>query len=136
LGGDEEVGMKLSLDELYVVDLPQFRDSRGLLVPVEFSQFVPFDVRRMFWVADVPTAGVRGGHAHKHCHQFAICLAGLVAIDAFNGEATRTIELRAGQALHIKPGLFTTERFLAPGTILAVLCDRPYEATDYLYALK
>jgi dTDP-4-dehydrorhamnose 3,5-epimerase-like enzyme len=128
--------MRPDLDELSVVDLPRFRDSRGLLVPVEFSQFVPFAVKRMFWITDVAAAGVRGGHAHKHCHQFAICLNGLVAIDAFNGEETRTIALQTGQALHIKPGLFTTERFLAPGSILSVLCDRPYDPTDYLYALK
>lgn len=125
-----------ALDDLDVIDLPQFRDSRGLLVPVEFAQFVPFDVKRMFWITDVPARGARGGHAHKHCHQFAICLTGLVAIEAFNGKTKRTIELRAGQALHIKPRIFTTERFLVSGSILSVLCDRPYEATDYLYTLE
>ena len=128
--------MRPDLDKLHVVDLPQFRDPRGLLVPVEFSQFVPFVVKRMFWITDVPAGGVRGGHAHMHCHQFAICQSGLIAIDAFNGEATRTVELMAGQALHICPGLFTTERFLTNGSILSVLCDRPYDATDYLFTLK
>jgi dTDP-4-dehydrorhamnose 3,5-epimerase-like enzyme len=127
--------MKPTLDQLIVVDLPQFRESRGLLVPVEFSEFVPFAVKRMFWISDVPAGGVRGGHAHKHCHQFAICITGRVAIEAFDGRTKRTIELAAGQALHIKPGIFTTERFIVPASILSVLCDRPYEPTDYLYEL-
>jgi dTDP-4-dehydrorhamnose 3,5-epimerase-like enzyme len=121
------------IEQLVVIDLPQFRESRGVLVPVEFSQFVPFEVRRMFWIADVPLGGVRGGHAHKHCHQFAICVAGRVAIEARDGRAKRTIELAVGQALHIRPGIFTTETIIAPGTILSVLCDRPYEPTDYVY---
>lgn len=127
--------MKPTVDQLNVVDLPHFRDSRGLLVPVEFSKFVPFAVKRMFWIADVPAGGTRGGHAHKRCHQFAICTTGVVAIEAFDGHTKRTVELATGQALHIQPGIFTTERFIAPNTILVVLCDRAYEATDYLYEL-
>jgi dTDP-4-dehydrorhamnose 3,5-epimerase-like enzyme len=134
--GDGPGRQRVSLDDFHVIDLPEFRDSRGLLVPVEFSRFVPFAVQRMFWINDVPAGGVRGGHAHKYCHQFAICVTGLVSIEAYNGEAKRTVELRAGQAAHIKPRIFTTERFVAPGSILSVLCDRPYDAVDYLYELK
>lgn len=127
--------MKPTVDQLIVVDLPQFRDSRGLLVPVEFSKFMPFAVKRMFWIADVPAGGTRGGHAHKRCHQFAICTTGAIAIEAFDGHTKCTVELAMGQALHIPPGIFTTEQFIALNTILVVLCDRAYEATDYLYEL-
>jgi dTDP-4-dehydrorhamnose 3,5-epimerase-like enzyme len=126
--------MSSAIDQLTVIDLPQFRDSRGLLVAVEFTKFVPFDVKRMFWIDNVPAGGVRGGHAHKRCHQFAICIRGQVAIDALDGQRTRTLELTRGRAVHIAPGIFTTERFIAEGTVLSVLCDRPYDATDYLYA--
>jgi len=128
--------MRPTIDQLFVIDLPQFREPRGLLVPIEFSECVPFEVKRMFWLSDVPAGGIRGGHAHKHCNQFAICITGVVEIEAFDGKTKRTIELVAGQALHIKPRIFTTERFVAPGSILSVLCDRPYEPTDYLYQLE
>jgi hypothetical protein len=127
--------MASAIDQLTVIDLPQFREPRGVLVPVEFSQYVPFEVRRMFWITDVPEDGIRGGHAHKLCHQFAICMAGRSAIEAYDRQTRRTIELAMGQALHIEPGIFTTQRFLASGTILSVLCDRPYESADYLYEL-
>jgi dTDP-4-dehydrorhamnose 3,5-epimerase-like enzyme len=125
--------MTPEIDQLTVIDLPQFRDARGLLVPLEFSKFVPFEVKRMFWIVDVPAGGVRGGHAHKQCHQFAICIVGRVAVEAFDDQLKRTLELSTGQALYIKPGIFTTERFIADGTILSVLCDRPYEPADYVY---
>lgn len=127
--------MKPAIDQLTVIELPHFRDSRGLLVPVEFSNLVPFPVKRMFWIVDVPTGGVRGGHGHKRCHQFAICTAGQVAIEAFDGRANRTLLLSPGQALHIPPGIITTERFIIPHTVLSVLCDRTYDPDDYLYHL-
>jgi|ERR1700733_2255709 len=128
--------MASAIDQLTVVELPQFREPRGVLMPVEFSRFVPFEVKRMFWITEVPEGGARGGHAHKQCHQFAICITGRVAIEAFDGRAKRTIELALGQALHIKPMIFTTERFITPGSILAVLCDRAYGPTDYVYELN
>ncbi|HTV38434.1 MAG TPA: WxcM-like domain-containing protein [Xanthobacteraceae bacterium] len=55
-----------------------------------------------------------------------------IAVDV---RAKPTVELAMGQALHILPGIFTTERFIAPNTILVVLCDHTYEPTDYLYEL-
>ena len=134
-GHDRGWTMASATDELTVIDLPQFREPRGVLVPVEFSEFVPFEVRRMFWITDVPEGEVRGGHAHKQCHQFAICIAGRGVIEAYDRRARRRIELVMGQALHIRPGIFTTQRFLAPGTILSVLCNRPYEPSDYLYEI-
>lgn len=127
--------MNPTVDQLVVVDLPQFREPRGVLVPVEFLQYVPFEVKRMFWVANVPPGGVRGGHAHRLCHQFAICISGRVAIEAFDGRMKQTIELTPGQAVHIKPGILTRERFIEADSILSVLCDRPYEPEDYVYQL-
>lgn len=118
--------------QLTVVDLPKFKDERGLLVPVEFSKFVPFAVKRMFWIADVPAAGIRGAHAHKRCHQFMICTAGRLTVEAFDGSEDRNLDLVAGQAVHIKPGIYAAERFIEPRTILTVLCDREHEAGDYL----
>lgn len=127
--------MNPTIDQLTVVELPHFRDSRGLLVPIEFSNLVPFAVKRMFWIVDVPAGGTRGGHGHKRCHQFAICTTGRVAIEAFDGRANRTLFLSTGQALHIPPGIITTERFITPNAILSVLCDRAYDPDDYLYHL-
>jgi hypothetical protein len=122
-----------SVAGLAAIDLPMFRDARGVLVPVEFEKVVPFSVRRLFWLSEVPAGGVRGGHAHRRCQQFLICMSGLVAVEVFDGDAERIIELGFGQALHIRSGLFSTERFPKEGGLLAVLCDRPYEADDYLF---
>jgi hypothetical protein len=55
-----------------------------------------------------------------------------VHVQAFDGRTEHLIALTAGQALHVPPTLFTAERFDAPGTVLMVFCDRPYELNDYL----
>jgi hypothetical protein len=121
-----------TVDRLAIVELPKFAEGRGLLVPIEFPKYVPFAVKRLFWICDVPPGGERGAHAHKSCHQFMICTAGRIAITVFDGNLERSFELMAGQALHVEPGIFATERFVDPGSILIVLCDKEYNADDYL----
>ena len=80
----------------------------------------------------MPPGGVRGSHAHKLCHQFLICALGSVHVEAYDGRAEHTIALTAGQGLHVLPGLFTAERYVAPSSVLMVFCDRLYESEDYL----
>ena len=121
-----------SVDELRIVSLQAFRDARGVLAPVEFAKDIPFPVVRLFWIADVPAGMTRGEHAHKLCNQFFICLAGRCEIEAFDGQKTRHLRMEVNQGLHVPPGIFSTERFGQDGSILAVLCDRPYEVDDYI----
>ena len=121
-----------SVNDLAVIELRQFHDSRGLLVPIELPELISFPVRRLFWIRDVPVGTVRGGHAHKLCQQFMICTAGALSIEVFDGTDTRTFALPAGQALLVPPAIFSWEKFTKPGSILLVLCDRPYEPDDYL----
>jgi dTDP-4-dehydrorhamnose 3,5-epimerase-like enzyme len=121
-----------TVDDLKPVAFRLFRDPRGVLVPIELAQSLPFKAARFFWIFDVPPGQVRGAHAHKLCHQFLICALGSVQVEASDGRAERAIALAAGQALHVPPGLFTAERYVAPGSVLLVFCDRPYEPEDYL----
>jgi mannose-6-phosphate isomerase-like protein (cupin superfamily) len=122
-----------TVDELEPVEHRQYDDQRGALVPIELLQSVPFAVVRLFWIRDVPVGMVRGAHAHKACHQYLICVAGSVRVDVYDGHAERSIPLKAGHALHVPPGIFSSELYDLPGSILIVLCSRPYEVDDYLH---
>jgi oxalate decarboxylase/phosphoglucose isomerase-like protein (cupin superfamily) len=124
--------MLATVDDLKPVALQQFRDSRGALVAIELSRSVPFKVVRLFWVYDVPLGGCRGSHAHKACNQYYICAAGSLQVEAYDGNAERTIAMTAGQALHVPPAIFTTERFDSSGSVLMVFCDCPYDPEDYV----
>ena len=121
------------VSELVVVSLPMFTDARGSLGVAEFPGLVKFPVARMFWIADVPADASRGGHAHKACHQYMICLSGRIGMDVYDGQKERSLVLKAGQAVHVPPGIYATERFDVPGSMLAVLCDLPYDRDDYLH---
>lgn len=121
-----------SVNDLAVIELRQFHDSRGLLVSVELLELISFPVRRLFWIRDVPVDTVRGGHGHKLCQQFMICIAGALSIEVFDGTDTRVFALYAGQALLVPPAIFSSEKFTEPDSVLLVLCDRPYETDDYL----
>lgn len=123
--------MLLTVNDLEVTIFPNFRDQRGVLVPVDLSRAVPFPVVRLFWVFDVPPGTNRGGHAHKACHQYYICASGSLQVEAYDGQTARTITLAAGNGLYIPPAIFTTERFNLPDSTLMVFCDRFYDIDDY-----
>lgn len=111
-----------------------FGDDRGRLGVVDnLVRHAPFVPVRIFWISDVPSGKVRGGHAHKACSQFVVCLHGRVVVDAFDGTATERFVLEAGDFVNLVPGIFATEEFVEPGSLLLVVCDRPYEAGDYIY---
>ena len=124
-----------TVDQLAIKSLPRFRDARGVLVPVEFAAAVPIQVARLFWVTEVPPGATRGSHAHKACRQFMICMAGRLSIAFADGTGCRVLELGAGDAVDVPPGIFASETYVDPMTTLLVLCDRPYEAEDYLVDL-
>jgi len=124
-----------SVSDVRIDELPQMRDARGVLCVAEFSKFVPFAVVRIYFVRDVPAKSARGHHAHHRCSQYMICQAGRLQIDIFDGANERRLDLAPGQAVLIKPGIFATETYVEPGTLMLVLCDRPYEADDYIHSL-
>jgi dTDP-4-dehydrorhamnose 3,5-epimerase-like enzyme len=111
----------------------QVGDDRGVLSVIELVGHAPFVPVRMFWIHDVPPGTARGGHAHKACSQLLVCVRGRVSVDAIDGTLSRNFILEQGDFLNLVPGIFSTEVFMDEGTVLAVLCDRPYEPDDYVY---
>jgi len=110
-----------------------FDDARGGLAVIDIIQHAPFTPVRLFWISDVAAGGTRGGHAHKRCSQFMVCLSGQVRVDAFDGKARQTFVLGRGEFINVVPGIYATETFLVEQSALLVLCDRPYETDDYIH---
>ncbi|MCH4544426.1 FdtA/QdtA family cupin domain-containing protein [Rhizobium changzhiense] len=110
-----------------------FKDPRGALGVLDFPKEIPFTPVRMFWIHDVPAGGKRGAHAHKACTQFIICGQGQIEIDAYDGTRSEQIKLSAGEYVNVVPGIFATLTFPQEHSTAMVLCDRPYEADDYIY---
>jgi UDP-2-acetamido-3-amino-2,3-dideoxy-glucuronate N-acetyltransferase len=108
-------------------------DARGGLGVIDLASHAPFVPVRLFWISGCAAGTARGGHAHKACSQFMVCLRGRINVDAMDGTVKQQFLLERGDFINLVPGIFATETFLDEGAILAVLCDRPYEPEDYIY---
>lgn len=115
-----------------VIDLPRIADPRGNLTFIESDRHVPFEIRRVFYLYDVPTGNDRGAHAHKKLHQFLICLAGSFDVTLDDGTNQSTVHLnRPWKGLHIPPMVWAAEVNFDPGSICLVLASDFFDESDY-----
>lgn len=114
-----------------LIEVPRFDDARGSLVPFEFEQ-LPFLPRRMFVVRDVPIDTVRGRHALMEQQQFLVCLVGAVEVEARLHNHRQTIALdRPDVGLLIEPGIWSSQRFVADGSVLLGLASGDFDPQGY-----
>lgn len=120
------------LDTVRLIELPKISDPRGNLTFVEGGHHVPFDVRRVFYIYDVPAGTDRGAHAHRALHQFLVCLSGSFDVALDDGHARRTVHLnRPWQGLHVPPMVWASEVNFDPGSVCLVLASDVYDESDY-----
>lgn len=114
-------------------ELPHIIDMRGSLSAAEVGKHLPFEPRRYFLVFDVPSAEVRGEHAHKTLHQFLVCVHGSLAVVVDDGRNREQFTLdRPSLGLHIPPMVWATQYKYSPDTVLMVLASDVYNADDYI----
>lgn len=115
-----------------VIELPKITDPRGNLTFIESNQHVPFEIKRVFYIYDIPTGNDRGAHAHKTQHQFLICLSGSFDVLLDNGMAKSIVHLnRPWKGLHVPPMLWAAEVNFDPGSICLVLVSDFFDEADY-----
>jgi dTDP-4-dehydrorhamnose 3,5-epimerase-like enzyme len=121
-----------NLSHVRIIDLPRFTRADGEVVVAEAAAQVPFRIERVFALA-APVGAKRGHHAHRLCSQFMICVSGAVDVICGDGRKQETFTLdRRDLALLMPPGLWNMVEFRQNDSVLVVLCDRVYEADDYI----
>lgn len=116
-----------------LVTIPVRKDPRGSLCFMETGPHIPFEVRRIFTLFDLPEHAVRGGHAHKDCHQFLFAMSGRFMIALSDGVSTSEHLLESPEnGLHVPPGIWLDLRSEVPGGVLTVLASHGYDEADYL----
>jgi dTDP-4-dehydrorhamnose 3,5-epimerase-like enzyme len=116
-----------------VFELPQVQNPAGNLTAVEGFKEVPFDIKRVYYLYDVPSGQVRGGHAHYALQQFVMAGSGSLDITLDDGRNKRMVTLnRPNMALHIVPGIWRDLQNFSGGAICLVLASELYEAEDYI----
>ena len=124
---------KASISDCKLVLLPKVNDPRGNLTFIEGNNHIPFDIKRVFYLYDVPTEEGRGAHAHRELHQVIICLSGSFDVVVNDGERQETIHLnRPWKGLHIPPMIWAAEVNFDPGSVCLVLASDLYHEEDYI----
>jgi len=116
-----------------LVDIPLLSDPLGSIGVVEGDDLIPFEVKRFYFIRDVPAGATRGSHAHRNLEQLIVAVSGSVDVELDDGVTAKTYALSGPHlALQVPPGYWRTLRDFTPGSVVAVLASREYDETDYI----
>jgi dTDP-4-dehydrorhamnose 3,5-epimerase-like enzyme len=122
----------MNLYKCNVIDLPRINDPRGNLTFVEGGEHIPFDIRRVYYLYDVPGGSERGGHAHKELYQLVIAISGSFDIHLDDGHAKKTVHLnRSYEGLLVCPMIWRNIDNFSSGAVCMVLASERYDELDY-----
>lgn len=114
------------------INCPAHVDSRGTLCALEFDR-LPFVPKRAFAVSGVPAGCTRGGHAHRTCRQFLICVQGRIEVLMRCQGTEGSVILEAGRAgLLVEPGVWCQQKYLTKDSVLLVFASEPYHPLSYV----
>ena len=115
-----------------IIDLKTIEDPRGCLTVIE--EALPFEIRRLFYIYNVPENEVRGAHRHKVTQMGLICPQGQCTIDCNDGEKKQSFVLdKPSQCLLLEPKDFHIMKNFKPNTVLLVLASHAYDPNDYIH---
>ena len=125
--------MKISVSDCSVIELPKIENRSGNLTSIQNSIEIPFDIKRIFYLYDIPGGKDRGAHAHLECHQFLIAGSGSFDVLLDDGKSKKLVTLNQPyKGLHIPPGIWASEINFSSGSICLVLASHKYDEHDYI----
>lgn len=116
-----------------LINLTKIVDPRGNLTVAEGGKDIPFDVKRVYWVYDVPAGEYRGGHAHKQCKELLVALSGSFHVTLDNTKQKISVLLNHPyQGLLIDTDTWRTLDDFSSGAVCLVLASEPFQEEDYI----
>ena len=117
-----------------IIDLPKIQDKRGNLSFVEGNNHIPFEIKRTFWIYDVPGGEERGGHAYRENEEFIVALSGSfdVVLDDGRGEVQSFHLNRSYYGLYVPNMIWRQITNFSTNSLAMVLASQPYDADDYI----
>ena len=111
-----------------LIYLQKIGDRKGNITAVNNNKEIPFDVKRVFYLYDIPGGESRGAHAHKECHQFLIAVSGSFEVLLDDGKIKKLVQLNTPNiGLHIPPGIWASEVNFSSGSVCLVLASEEYK---------
>lgn len=122
----------MTVDDCKIIELPKISDPRGNLTFIEGESHVPFEIKRVYYLYDVPGGAERGGHAHKALHQLIIAMSGSFDVLLDDGKAKKRIHLnRSYYGLYVCPMMWRELDNFSSGSVCMVLASNLYDESDY-----
>ena len=123
-----------TVDDCRIINLPSIEsDRKGRLTPIYNSEHVPFDIKRVYYLYDVPAGSERGGHAHRELQQLIISVSGSFDVVIKDGAKEETFSLnRPFYGLYMPRHIWRELTNFSAGSICLVLASELYEAQDYI----
>lgn len=122
----------MSINECRIIELPKISDPRGNLTFVEGGNHIPFDIKRVYYLYDVPGGASRAAHGHKALHQLIIAMSGSFDIKLDDGLETKKFHLnRSYYGLYIPPMMWRDLDNFSSGSVCMVLASEFYDEKDY-----
>jgi dTDP-4-dehydrorhamnose 3,5-epimerase-like enzyme len=121
------------LSNVKIINLPKIEDPRGNLTFVEENNHIPFDIKRVYWIYDVPGGEVRGGHAYKKNKEFIIALSGSFDVIIKDGDKRKKFSLnRSYYGLYVPEMLWRSMENFSTNALCLILASEKYNEKDYI----
>ena len=123
----------MSIDDVKIVELPKFTDPRGNLSFVEQLNHIPFEIKRTYWIYDVPGGENRGGHAFRKNEEFIVALSGAFDVIVDDGEHKKKFTLnRSYYGLYVPAGLWREMENFSTNSLALEFGSIHYDEKDYI----
>ena len=122
-----------NISDCTIIDLPKIENRSGNITVIENNLDIPFEVKRIFYLYDIPGGESRGAHAHKECHQFLVSASGSFEVHLDDGINKKTVMLNQPyKGLNVPPGIWASEINFSSGAICLVMTSDMFDKDDYI----
>ncbi len=123
----------MTVEDVKIIELPKFLDARGNLSFAENFKQIPFEIKRTYWIYDVPGGEGRGGHAYRENEEFIIALSGAFDVVVDDGKQKKTFTLnRSYYGLYVPKGLWREMENFSTNAFALEFGSSPYSGSDYI----